>query len=84
MNTTDASKTTETRTIDPETERAEIVADDHPSAYGGPAGDGSFTYRTRKLADATRFAAGQLYYGKPAKVNLYEASRATARRWGLA
>jgi hypothetical protein len=60
------------------------VADDHPAAHGGPAGDGSFTYRSRRKTDVETFAKGQTYYGKPATVSKVDVPRRTAERWGCA
>lgn len=58
---------------------------DEPSqAYAGPAGDGSFTYRTRKKVEADRFAVGKHYYGKDASVRESAVPRRLAQRWGLA
>lgn len=59
-------------------------SDDPSQAYAGPAGDGSFTYRTREQADAVRFAAGKHYYGKDATVREESVPRRLAQRWGLA
>lgn len=60
------------------------VPDDHPSAHGGAAGDGSFIFRTRDEAEATRFASNQRYYGARVKVEAIDAPRKLAKRWGLA
>jgi hypothetical protein len=55
-------------------------------ASRGPGGDGHTTKRfaSSERAEAERFAATRRCYREPATVREYEASRATARRWGLA
>jgi|HubBroStandDraft_4_1064222.scaffolds.fasta_scaffold132054_4 hypothetical protein len=60
------------------------VADDHPQAYGGAMGDGSFTARFRTERDAEDFARGKEYYGKPARVSRDEVPKRIAQRWGVA
>ncbi|MBK6854657.1 MAG: hypothetical protein IPG93_24565 [Burkholderiales bacterium] len=59
------------------------VADDHPMAHGGPAGDGSFVERFRKRADAEKFAKTKTFHGKPSQVRETEVSAMLARRWGF-
>jgi hypothetical protein len=60
------------------------VDDDSPAAHGGPAGDGSFVWRSRSAADAAAFARTATYYGRPATVSWTDAPRRTAERWGCA
>lgn len=58
---------------------------DEPSqAYAGPAGDGSFIYRTRNKGDAERFAKGKRCYSEDASVGEVVVPRKLAQRWGLA
>ena len=61
-----------------------LVDDGHAAAHGGAMGDGSFTARFRKEADAVAFAKGREYYGKPAKVSRDDVPRRIAQRWGMA
>lgn len=50
----------------------------------GPAGDGSFVARFRNASDARVFAAGNVYYGRPAEAVRVEVPRRLAQRWGVA
>ena len=59
------------------------VPDDHSAAHGGSGGDGFFTRRFRRAADACAFAATVECYGRPAKAEAYTVSVETARRWGV-
>lgn len=65
----------------------EVLYHDDKNPHGGPAGDGSFIHRFRGTkagkAEAERFAAGKLYYGKPAIVHEVDVSRSMAQRHGL-
>jgi hypothetical protein len=59
----------------------EVLAD---GAGDGPACDGTFVHRFRKLADAQRFAARSTCYGKPATVSdRPDVSRRLMERWGM-
>ena len=60
------------------------VDDESPSAHRGPAGDGSFVFRTRSRREAERFAEGKEVYGGPAEVHEFDAPARLAQRWGLA
>ena len=61
------------------------VSDDHPAAGGGPAGDGSFIFRSRSRKAADEFAKGKDYYSGPAEVQVDEnVPRRIAERWGCA
>jgi len=49
----------------------------------GPNGDCTHIYRTLNKDAADTFCNGKSCYGAPAYATNYEASRATAKRWGL-
>lgn len=57
------------------------AGDDGPS---GPAGDGTFVFRSRDRREAERFASGRTCYGKPADVMESRVPRSLAQRWGCA
>lgn len=59
------------------------VADDHPQAHGGNAGDGSFCFRTGSKRDADAFAKTHDYYGKPCEVHKSELPPRIANRYGV-
>ncbi len=61
-------------------------SDEERLAHAGAAGDGSFIERfagKRGEADAQAFAAGRTYYGKPAEVDVVDAPKRLAARWGF-
>lgn len=55
-----------------------------PNSSPGPNGDHTHIYRTLDKRAAEAFCIGKSCYGAPAYATNYEASRATAKRWGLA
>jgi len=50
----------------------------------GPAGDGTHTYRSGDKRQAMSWASSHTCYGKPAQVDVSQAPRRLAERWGLA
>lgn len=59
----------------------EVLAD---GPGDGPACDGTFVHRFRKLPDAQRFASANTCYQRPATVSVNDGvSRRLMERWGL-
>ena len=51
----------------------------------GPAGDGTFTFRSSSRATAEGWARGRTCYGRPAKVDtMPDVPVHIAQRWGVA
>ena len=55
----------------------------HDGAGDGPAGDGTYIYRSGNRRTAEAFAKENTCYGRPATVRETEASRRLAQRWGI-
>ena len=62
------------------------VSDESPLSHAGPAGDGTFIARFRSRQAAEQFAARHAgpYGQEKATVDVTDAPRRIAQRWGLA
>jgi hypothetical protein len=58
----------------------EVIYD---GAGSGPAGDGTFIYRTKSQKEAEAFAKRNTAWGRPTEATMTEAPVAIARRWGF-
>lgn len=58
----------------------EVVYDGKGS---GPAGDGTYIYRTKSEKEAKAFAKQNTAWGKPTEARMTEAPANVAARWGL-
>ncbi len=55
----------------------------YDGAGSGPAGDGTYIFRSKSKREADAFAKGNTTYGRPAKATLAEVPKRLAERWGL-
>lgn len=55
----------------------------HGGKGSGPAGDGTYIYRTGEKCTAEDFARTHTCYGGPATVQETDAPRHLAQRWGV-